>query len=420
MNNRLLILNIKGLLQTYAEQPAIKCGAMMQELPILENAYLQIENGIITDFGTMQNLPVGSKASSQIINAEGRFVMPSFVDSHTHIVFAGSREGEFVDKINGLSYEEIAQKGGGILNSAKKLQETTEDELFESAYERLMEVIQTGTGAIEIKSGYGLTVADELKMLRVIQKLKKVSPIVIKATFLGAHAIPKEIERNSYISMIIDEMLPMIAEEKLADYCDVFCDKGFFTVDETDKILTAAAKYNLVPKIHANELDYDWGGVQIGIKHKALSVDHLERIGETEIKALQESETLPVVLPNTVFFLGLPVPPVRKMIAANLPIVIASDYNPGSSPSGNMPLTVAIASILLRMTPEEAFNAATINAAYALNLETTHGHIRKGIPANLLITKPIPSFAYMAYHFGNLPIETVIIKGQPQKFNENY
>lgn len=414
MNNRILLINIKGLLQTYENQPPLKRGAMMQELPCIENAFLQIDNGLITDFGKMEDLPVGSKASSQVISAEGRYVMPTFVDSHTHIVFAGSRESEFVDKIHGLSYEEIAKKGGGILNSAKKLQEASEDELFEAAYQRLLSVASMGTGAIEIKSGYGLTVEDEIKMLRVIQKLKKVSPIPIKATFLGAHAIPKEIARETYIDLIINEMLPKIAEEKLADYCDVFCDKGFFTVEETDRILTAAKTYGLIPKIHANELDYDWGGVQIGVKHKALSVDHLERINEAEIKVLQDSETLPVVLPNTVFFLNLPHPPVRKMIEANLPLVIASDYNPGSSPSGNMALTTAFASIILRMTPEEAFNAATINAAYALNLETTHGHIRKGIPANVIITKPIPSFAFMAYHFGTSSIEQVILQGEIQ------
>ncbi len=410
MNNRLLLINIKGLLQTYDKKPALRRGKMMQELPCIENAFLQIENGVVIGFGKMTDLPVGSKASSTVISAEGRYVMPAFVDSHTHIVFAGSRETEFTDKIKGLSYEEIAANGGGILNSAKKLQETSEDELFESAYQRLCEVIGTGTGAIEIKSGYGLTVEDELKMLRVIQRLKKVSPIIIKATFLGAHAIPKNIAREDYISLIINEMLPKVATEGLADYCDVFCDKGFFTVEETDAILTAAKSYGLIPKIHANELDNS-GGVQIGVKHKALSVDHLERISEEEIRVLQESETLPVVLPGTVFFLGLPHPPVRKMIEANLPVVIASDYNPGSCPSGNMPFTLALASILLKMTPEEAFNAATINAAYALGLEATHGHIRVGIPANVLISKEIPSFAYMAYHFGNSPIETVILNG---------
>jgi imidazolonepropionase len=337
--------------------------------------------------------------------------MPTFVDSHTHIVFAGSRETEFTDKIKGLSYEEIAAKGGGILNSAKKLQDANEEELFESAYDRLIEVIKTGTGAIEIKSGYGLTVQDELKMLRVIQRLKKVSPIRIKATFLGAHAIPKDIPRETYIGLIIKEMLPQIAAEKLADYCDVFCDKGFFTVEETDEILTAAKSYGLTPKIHANELDNS-GGVQIGVKHKALSVDHLERISEEEIRVLQDSETLPVVLPGTVLFLGLPHPPVRKMIEANLPVVIASDYNPGSCPSGNMHFTVSLASILLKMTPEEAFNAATINAAYSLGLEATHGHIRVGNPANVFMTTQMPSFAYMSYHFGTSPVETVILNGE--------
>jgi imidazolonepropionase len=408
---RLLILNIKGLLQTYEEVPALRRGATMQQIPCIENAYLLIENGKISNYGTMPTMPVGSRVGATVIDASNRFVLPAFVDSHTHIVFAGSRESEFVDKIKGLTYEQIAEKGGGILNSAKKLQEATEDELFESAYERLLSVIGTGTGAIEIKSGYGLTTADEIKMLRVIQKLKKYSPITIRATFLGAHAIPKEIEREKYMSLIINEMLPQVAAEKLADYCDVFCDKGFFTVEETDKILTAATSLGLVAKIHANELAVS-GGVQIGVKHQALSVDHLERIGEEEIRVLQQSNTLPVVLPGTVFFLGLPHPPVRQMLDANLPLVIASDYNPGSCPSGNMPLTVALACILLKMTPQEALNAATINAAYALGLENSHGHIRKGIEANVLITKEMPSYEFMPYSFGTNPIETVIVGGK--------
>lgn len=408
---RLLILNIKGLLQTYEEVPALRRGATMQQLPCIENAYLLIENGKISSYGTMPTMPVGSRAGATVIDASNRFVLPAFVDSHTHIVFAGSRESEFVDKIKGLTYEQIAEKGGGILNSAKKLQEATEGELFEAAYERLLSVIGTGTGAIEIKSGYGLTTADEIKMLRVIQKLKKYSPITIRATFLGAHAIPKEIEREKYISLIINEMLPQVAAEKLADYCDVFCDKGFFTVEETDKILTAASNLGLVAKIHANELAVS-GGVQIGVKHGALSVDHLERIGEEEIRVLQQSNTLPVVLPGTVFFLGLPHPPVRQMLDANLPLVIASDYNPGSCPSGNMPLTVALACIQLKMTPQEALNAATINAAYALGLENSHGHIRKGIEANVLITKEMPNYEFMPYSFGTNPIETVIVGGR--------
>lgn len=408
---RLLILNIKGLLQTYEEVPALRRGATMQQLPCIENAYLLIENGKISSYGTMPTMPVGSRAGATVIDASNRFVLPAFVDSHTHIVFAGSRESEFVDKIKGLTYEQIAEKGGGILNSAKKLQEATEDELFEAAYQRLLSVIGTGTGAIEIKSGYGLTTAGEIKMLRVIQKLKKYSPITIRATFLGAHAIPKEIEREQYINLIINEMLPQVVAEKLADYCDVFCDKGFFTVEETDKILTAATSLGLVAKIHANELAVS-GGVQIGVKHHALSVDHLERIGEEEIQVLQQSNTLPVVLPGTVFFLGLPKPPVRQMLDANLPLVIASDYNPGSCPSGNMPLTVALACIQLKMTPQEALNAATINAAYALGLENSHGHIRKGIEANVLITKEMPSYEFMPYSFGTNPIETVIVGGK--------
>jgi imidazolonepropionase len=408
---RILIIHIKGLLQAFDQQPALRRGKTLQEIPCLSNAFLLIENGNIIDFGKMENLPVGSRAGATVIDGTNRFVMPTFVDSHTHIVFAGSREGEFVDKIKGLTYEQIAEKGGGILNSAKKLQATDEDELFEAAYQRLQEVISTGTGAIEIKSGYGLTPQDEIKMLRVIKRLKKVVPIAIRATFLGAHAIPKELSREAYISQIIEEMLPQVAAEQLADYCDVFCDKGFFTVEETDQLLTAAKSFGLLPKIHANELAVS-GGVQVGIKHQALSVDHLERIGDEEIACLQNSSTLPVVLPGTVFFLGLPKPPVRQMIEAGLPLVIASDYNPGSCPSGNMPLTIALACIQLKMTPEEALNAATINAAYALGLETTHGHIRKGIAANVLLTKEMPNYEFMPYSFGTNLVEQVIINGK--------
>ncbi len=408
---RLLFTHIKGLLQTFDTVPTLRRGATLQTIPCIENAYLLIENGNIADFGTMPNLPVGSRAGAKVIDASNRFVLPSFVDSHTHLVFAGSRESEFVDKIKGLTYEQIAANGGGILNSAKKLQAADEDELFDSAWQRLNEVMRTGTGAIEIKSGYGLTPQDEIKMLRVIKKLQKYAPITIKATFLGAHAIPKEIDRASYVSQIINEMLPQVAAEQLAAYCDVFCDEGFFTVEETDKILAAATALGLRPKIHANELAVS-GGVQIGVKHQALSVDHLERIGAEEIEVLKNSDTLPVVLPGSVFFLGLPKPPVRQMIEAGLPLVIASDYNPGSCPSGNMPFTIALACIQLRMTPEEALNAATINAAYALGLENTHGHIRRGIAANVLLTKEMPSYQFMPYSFGNQPIELVVVNGK--------
>lgn len=405
-----IITNIKQLIQVEAGKARWRAGRIMQQLPTIDTAFLIMEEGRIKDYGLMAEIPEVKDA--HIIDAQGGIVMPSFVDSHTHIVFASSREEEFVDRIHGLTYEEIAEKGGGILNSAKKLQETSEDDLYESALQRLHEIIGYGTGAVEIKSGYGLTVADELKMLRVVKRLKEVSPITIKATFLGAHAIPKSYaNREEYVSLIINEMIPQVAAEGLADYCDVFCDRGFFTVEETDRILQQGVKYGLPPKIHANELDYS-GGIQVGVKNGALSVDHLECTGDAEIAALKSSKTMPTLLPSTAFFLGLEYPPARKMIDAGLPVALASDYNPGSSPSGSMPFVISLACIKLRMTPQEAINAATINSAYALGLEKTHGCIRKGAEANVILTKPISSLAFMPYAFGSQHIDKVFIKGE--------
>ena len=384
----------------------------MKELPVIENAFLEIQDSKIANFGSMENCPIVENNSTEIIDANGRFVFPSFVDSHTHLIFAASREGEFVDRINGLTYEEIAKKGGGILNSAKKLQNTSEDDLFESALERLNEVIGMGTGAIEIKSGYGLTLDDELKMLRVAKRLKEVSPILIKTTFLGAHAIPKSYKnRKDYIDLIVDEMIPQVAKEGLADYCDVFCDRGFFTVAETDRILKQGLKFGMKPKIHANELDYS-GGIQVGVDNQAISVDHLECVGEAEITKLKNSNTIPTLLPSTAFFLNLEYPPARKMIDSGLGVALATDYNPGSSPSGNMPFVLALACIKLRMTPKEAINAATINAAFALEISETHGQIRKGNAANLFITNKMASYDFMPYAFGSKIVATVILNGK--------
>ncbi len=350
------------------------------------------------------------------IDATGKMVIPSFCDSHTHIVYAGSREIEYVDKIKGLSYEEIARRGGGILNSAKRLHDASEEELFQDAMERLNEMMSFGTGAVEIKSGYGLNTEDELKMLRVIRKLKQHSPLTIKANFLGAHAVPSEYKEHpsEYVDIIINEMIPVIASEELADYIDVFCDKGFFTVEDTERILMQGMKYGLRPKIHANELDYS-GGIQVGVKYNALSVDHLEYTGDAEIEALLDSETMPTLLPGAAFFLGMVYAPARKMIDAGLPVAMASDYNPGSSPSGNMQLVFSMGCIKYRMLPEEALNAVTLNSAYAMGVNDILGTITKGKLANFYITKPIPTLEFMPYAFGNNKIEQIIIQGKQVK-----
>jgi len=406
----ILITNIKGLVQVRDRTHEKVRGQEMSHLPILENAFLLISGGLIHSFGLMKDLPVEIKAQT-ILDATGRFVFPSFVDSHTHLVFAAPREEEFVMKLMGASYEDIAASGGGILNSAKKLQSLSEEELFERSVPRAWEIIQSGTGAVEIKSGYGLTTKDELKMLRVARRIGKETPLTVKTTFLGAHAVPKEKTKDQYIEEVIDEMIPAVAAEKLAEYIDVFCETGFFSMDETEKIVEAGKKYGLIPRIHANQLSRS-GGVQVGVKTRAICVDHLENIGEEEIALLSKSETMPVSLPGAAFFLNLPFTPARKMIDAGLPLAIASDFNPGSAPSGNMPLMVAIACIKMKMTPEEAINAATINTAYTLGLSQTHGTIGKGKVANVFITHPISSIASLPYNFGSNPVASVILNGK--------
>ncbi|HWY98949.1 MAG TPA: imidazolonepropionase [Bacteroidia bacterium] len=410
---KILIENIKTIVGANPTPKDKLSGKEMSVLPCVDNAWISIADGLISAVGTMKEGAPAKAMFDKVINAEGRFVFPSWCDSHTHIVYAGSREAEFVDRIRGLSYEEIARNGGGILNSAERLNKTSEDELFESAMNRLKEITRYGTGAVEIKSGYGLSVEGELKMLRVIKKLKQHSPLTIKANFLGAHAMPTKYKQNrqEYIDLIINEMLPVIAKEKLADYCDVFCDRGFYTVEETDTILQAGLKYGLQPKIHANELDYS-GGIQVGVKNNALSVDHLEFTGDVEIECLLKSKTMPTLLPSTAFFLGLHYPPARKMIDAGLPLALATDYNPGSSPSGRMVFIISLACVKLKMLPEEAINAATVNSAYAMGVGSTHGTITVGKTASLFITHPIPSYNYLPYSFGSDLIETVMVKGE--------
>ncbi len=405
----ILIINIKGLAQTREATPGFLAGEAMATLPVLANAFLYIHDGKILHFGIMSELL--SMMAARIIDASECFVFPSFVDSHTHLVFAASREEEMVMKIKGATYEEIAAKGGGILNSAKKLQAISEDELYEQSLKRAHEIIRSGTGAVEIKSGYGLTVKDELKMLRVARRIGGETPLTVKTTFLGAHAVPKEMAKEDYIKLVINEMIPAVAQEKLADYIDVFCEQGFFTPGETEHIIEVGKKFGMKPRIHANQLHRS-GGVQVGVKTGALSVDHLENIGEEEIKILQGASTMPTALPGAAFFLNLPFPPARKMIEAGLPLAIASDYNPGSSPCGNMPLMISLACIKMKMTPEEAINAATINTAWALEILDTQGSITKGKVANVFITKPMTSIAFLPYSFGSNLIDKVILNGK--------
>ncbi|MDG1227653.1 MAG: imidazolonepropionase [Polaribacter sp.] len=406
-----LFINIKELVQVREASVKKVSGKEMNILPSIKNAFLIIKNGLIFDFGKMTNLKESN--FDKKTDCTGKMILPTWCDSHTHIVYAGNREQEFVNRINGFSYEEIANNGGGILNSAKKLQATSEDILYNESAKRLEEVIALGTGAIEIKSGYGLTVSSELKMLRVIKKLKENYNIPIKATFLGAHAIPTEFKNNKqeYLNLIIDKMLPEIAKEKLADFIDIFCEVGYFSVDDTDKILTAGKKYGLTPKTHVNQFN-SIGGIHISIKHKALSVDHLEVISDNDIKALKFSETMPVALPSCSYFLSIPYTPARKLIDNGLAIALATDYNPGSSPSGNMNFVVATACIKMKMTPNEALNAATINGAHAMNLNEKLGSITRGKLANFFITKEIPSCNFIPYNFGNNQIQSVYIKGK--------
>lgn len=405
-----LIRNIKTIYGIQTQPLPYKKGAAMSVVDTLTDAYILTEGEVIVSYGPMTSMP---ERANVVIDANYGLVMPAWCDSHTHIVYAQGREGEYVDRLKGVSYEEIARNGGGILNSAGKLQAKTEEELYLSALARLDEVIQYGTGALEIKSGYGLTTESEIKMLRVIRRLKESSTATIKASFLGAHAIPLKYKENrqAYIELVINEMIPLIAGEGLADYCDVFCDKGFYTVEETDKILKSASSYGLKAKIHANELAIS-GGVQIGVANQAISVDHLEAIGQEEIECLLASDTIPTVLPSCSFFLHIPDAPARKMIDAGLGIAIATDYNPGSSPSGNIPLLMALACNNMRLLPTEAFNGVTINGACAMELGESHGSIAPGKIANLIITKPISSLDYMVYAFGSGHIDKVMLKGK--------
>ncbi len=403
--------NIKELVQVRPESVKYIAGAEMKSLPIIRDAFLVVEKNKIKEFGTMDSCP--NLQGADTVDATGRVVMPAWCDSHTHLVFAGNREGEFVDKIGGLSYEEIANRGGGILNSAKKLEHTSEDELYRQSRNRLDEIIEQGTGAVEIKSGYGLTIDSELKMLRVIRRLKESSNTQIKSTFLGAHAIPEKFKnrKENYLRMLIDELMPIVAEEKLADYVDVFCEKGYFSVADTEMILEAGSNYGLRPKIHVNQFN-SIGGVGAAVKFNALSADHLEVLNDQDIEMLKGSETMPVALPGCSYFLGIPYTPAREIMEAGLPLALASDYNPGSAPSGNMNFVVATACIKMKMTPEEAVNAATINGAYAMGVEKEVGSITVGKFANLIVTKPINSYASIPYSFGTNKIESVYLKGQ--------
>jgi imidazolonepropionase len=411
----LLITHIGTLAGLHPKETLLLKGKEMANLPQLQNAWILCKDGLIEDFGTMDQLPEQLSNELESISAKGGFVFPSWCDSHSHIVFAAPREEEFVMKIAGKSYEEIAAAGGGILNSAAKLQKATEEELFESAALRLNDMIKQGTGALEIKSGYGLSLESELKMLRVIRRLRESFPIPIKASFLAAHAFPLAYKNDhaGYISLIIDKMLPQIAAEGLADYMDAFCEQGFFSVEETDQLLGAAAKYGLRPKIHANQLSVS-GGVQIGVKHQAVSVDHLEATDEAAIEALAGGQTIATLLPSCSFYLGIPFANARALIQSDVPVALATDYNPGSTPSGNMNFVVSLGCIKLKMLPEEAINACTLNGAAAMQLSEQSGSIAKGKLANLFITRPMSSLAYLPYSFGQSQIETIILNGKVQ------
>ena len=414
---KLLLENIRELVQVEDTPVLFRPGKDMAKVDTIKNAFLIIRDEIIEEFGTMSQLKDVYVDDDLLIEIDcsGRLVYPSFCDSHTHIVYPGSREKEFVDKIKGLSYEEIARRGGGILNSAKLVHETPAEELYNSAMQRITEIIKMGTGAVEIKSGYGLNTEDELKMLRVISWIKETAPVCVRANFLGAHAVPLEYRDNvsNYVDIVINEMIPRVAAEELADFIDVFCDEGFFSVEDTDRILMAGVKHGLRPKIHANELGHT-GGVQVGVKYNALSVDHLEFIGKEEIDALSDSDTMPTVLPGAAFFLGMQLSPVREMIKAGLPVALASDYNPGSSPSGNMSFISSLGCIKYKMLPEEVINATTINSAYAMGISDKLGSIARGKIANLFITSEIPGIEYLPYSFGSNLIETVILNGEVQ------
>lgn len=405
-----LLIKNTTLVQVREQNTSILKGELLRELPILENAWIRCQDDRILDFGTMDSCPPDH---GHVMDAKGRFVFPSWCDSHTHLVFAAYREQEFVQRISGMSYAEIAAKGGGILNSARRLRAMSEAELFQAAHQRLDQLIKSGTGAIEIKSGYGLSAEGELKMLRVIKKLKKVSPIPIKASFLGAHALPKAFKENreGYMNLLINELLPIIAKEELADYVDIFCEKGFYSVGEAAEMMAAGNKYGLRAKIHTNQFN-SMGGIQAAIAHNALSVDHLEVVNEAEILALTNSNVIPTLLPSAPFFLQDHYPPARQLIDAGLPVTLASDFNPGTSPSGKMAFVVALACIKMKMLPNEAINAATLNGAAAMELENDYGSITKGKKANLFITQPMPSIAYLPYGFTEEIVDQVIVNGQ--------
>ena len=411
----MLIVNIKELVGIEEQGRLLKRGAEMAETGRIQNAFLLIKGKKIADYGPMDS-EVCKKylaENHRIHDVKGSVVMPAFCDSHTHLVYANSREMEFVDKIRGLSYEEIAKRGGGILNSAKATAAATEDELYDMAWQRLDEVMRMGTGAVEIKSGYGLTTESELKLLRVIRRLKENSPVTIKSNFLGAHGIPMEYRghQEDYVDLVINEMIPLVASEDLADFIDVFCDQGFFTVEDTERILMAGIKYGMRPKIHANEMAIS-GGVQVGVKYGAISVDHLEQMGDEEIECLKDTETMPTVLPGCAFFLNLPLSPARKMIDSGLPVAMASDFNPGTSPSGNMQLIMSMACIRYRLTPEEALNATTLNTAYAMGVSDEVGSITRGKLANLIITQPMTRLEFMPYYYGANKVAKMILNGK--------
>ena len=409
-----VIKNIAELIQTEDFPRKWVAGSDMKKLNTIKEAFVEVENGIITVFGSMDDWTgINDWNNTKIIDAEEGMVFPTYCDSHTHLVFAASREGEFLDRINGLTYEEIAKRGGGILNSAEKLQNTTEDELYNDALVRLNELVKMGTGAIEIKSGYGLTLEAELKILKVIKRLKESSDVTIKATFLGAHALPKEYQgkKDAYMDLVINEMLPKVAEEKLANYVDIFCEDGYFTVEDTKRLLEAANKFGISAKTHVNQFNAI-GGVKASVDLDALSVDHLEEMVEEDFIALKDSDCMPTILPSCSFFLGIPYGPAKEMIKRGLPVALATDYNPGSSPSGNMNFVASLGCVQMKMTPEEVINATTINTAYAMGIEKELGSICIGKKANLFITKPIPSYAYLPYSFGHNVIDKVMINGK--------
>lgn len=408
---KLLIRNISKIVGIQPADVLRVCGEQMDCLQSMDNAWLLAKDGRIVDFGSMESMPV--MAADRVIDAAGGMLFPSFCDSHTHLVYAGSREQEFLDKIHGLSYEQIALRGGGILNSADRLHETSEDELYAQSMARVNEIARMGTGCVEIKSGYGLSLEDELKMLRVIRRIRENTPMAVCATFLGAHAVARAYagRQEAYVDLVCREMIPAVAQQELAEFVDVFCDAGFFTVEQTARILRTGAVHGLRAKIHANELAVS-GGVQVGVKHNALSVDHLERMGEAEIEVLRGAATMPTLLPGAAFFLGMSYPPARDMIGSGLGVALASDYNPGSSPSGNMRMVLSLASIRMRMTPSEAIHAATINGAYAMDRSRDYGSITRGKVANFFITKPMPSVEFFSYAYTTPLIDRVFLQGE--------